>query len=87
MSRGAMAWLPLTAHGLVAMRLPCGCHAVAMRLPCDCHAVAMRLPCDCHAVVMAWWYLEVTRACAIAVVGWSCGGLRRLTVHPPSVPT
>jgi hypothetical protein len=32
-------------------------------------------------------YLGVTRARAIAAVGWSCGGLRRLTVPPPGVAT
>jgi hypothetical protein len=31
--------------------------------------------------------LEVARVRAIAAVGWSCGGLRRLTVHPPGVAT
>eukprot|EP00966_Prymnesium_polylepis_P169525 3919767-Prymnesium_polylepis.1 len=31
---------------VIAMRLPCDCHAIAMAM------IVMRLPCDCHVIVM-----------------------------------
>ena len=58
--------LPCHCHA-IAMPLPCYCHAIAMPLPCYCHAIAMLLPCHCHAIAM-----PLPCYCAIVVMRLPC---------------